>query len=438
LGSLGGAFMYRNQYKEAKAHFDRGLSIARTIGNKHNELLALSHLGNYYEKTHQYDTARYYYSLLIDEASHHNKLQLLCSAYGNMAVTFYKEKRFKKAIEWTLSEIDKRITLSDSLRLKDAYFRLAASYEGIGEYEEAYIHLKKYHEMDAALKKREEETMLSNITLNQDLYDKNKQLDQLVYENQIQQLTIKAKNTYLYGTIALFVLIIVAIFIFLQFKQQKVAAKQLKLQQQLLKSQISPHFLFNVFNAIQSCIITRQYSEAERYLRKFSIVIRTFLEKSDFTFTSIEEEINHMQLYLEVEQLRLGKKLNFAIDVDQGLDVTNYLMPSFLAQVYLENAIWHGTAGVAEAFIRVEWRRSNKGVLLSITDNGKGIYAHRGDRTDENETHKSKGMEMAQRRIQLLNRNKRKSKYLVKVVDLSTIDDQLTGTRVEIELPPIH
>jgi tetratricopeptide (TPR) repeat protein len=439
LGSLGGVHLYQSDFEQANVCFERAHAITKAMGDQRGELLVLSQMGTLHEKKEQYEMARTYYLQMIDLADLLETNQFRCSAYGNVAVTFYKQKRYKEALKWAFKQMKLAEELKDSMNLKEAYYKISSFYGSLNHFDKAYEYLEAFNAIDVILRNREKELLLRNVTLNHQLLNQERELKNLSYKNEIQSLTIKNKNLKLYGTVLFFILLLLGLIIAYRLRQQKVNAKQLALQQQLLKSQMSPHFIFNVFNAIQSYVLDGKTTDAVVFLRKFAKLIRIFLEKSEFQYTTIKEEVEQMICYLEVEQMRLGKKLRFKVTVDEALDASNFRMPSFLAQTYLENAIWHGTVGVTEAKIEVCWTKEKSGVLLTITDNGMGITASRKRKSKMDLlTHQSKGMEMTDRRIQLLNRNRKKEKYRVKLLDMAENNPHQKGTRVEIELPLIQ
>ena len=109
-----------------------------------------------------------------------------------------------------------------------------------------------------------------------------------------------------------------------------------------LRSQMNPHFIFNSLNSIKYYIIQNETVLASKYLSLFSKLIRKILANSQTDYIKLSEEIGTIELYLEMEKLRFGEKLEYFIDVDKRIDSEMILIPTMLIQPYIENAIWYG------------------------------------------------------------------------------------------------
>ncbi|WP_442591030.1 two-component regulator propeller domain-containing protein [Pedobacter sp. AW31-3R] len=178
--------------------------------------------------------------------------------------------------------------------------------------------------------------------------------------------------------------------------------KILMLEQRALQAMMNPHFVFNVMNSIQHYINTKDTSSANKILTGFARLIRKNLDICTRSFITLEEEIEYLTLYLNLEKKRFGEKLNFSIQIDHGIDLDETLLPSMLLQPYVENAIWHGLMPQEESGhidILVS-RTENHSLLIKIIDNGVGIDNSMRVKSDG---HTSKGMSLTQERINLIN-----------------------------------
>jgi ligand-binding sensor domain-containing protein len=155
-----------------------------------------------------------------------------------------------------------------------------------------------------------------------------------------------------------------------------------ELQLKALRSQMNPHFVFNSLTAIQYYINENDFETSDKYLVKFSRLIREFFELSKEQLVSVEREIQLLSNYLALEQLRFKGKLNYIFEIDPELD-RNDKLPSMLLQPIVENAVNHGifhketTGTVLLKFLRI----SNDEIQISIQDDGKGYQGNKeGDR----------------------------------------------------------
>jgi len=134
-----------------------------------------------------------------------------------------------------------------------------------------------------------------------------------------------------------------------------------------LQAQINPHFLFNSLNTLYGAI-GRENATARGLVLNLASLFRYALG-SDRTFIRLEEEMRIVRAYLEIEQLRLGPKLDAVIDVDEGVLSTE--IPVFSIQPLVENAVKHGVAGrEGSGFVRIAVGRAGAGVKVEILNSG--------------------------------------------------------------------
>ncbi|SEJ81782.1 Sensor histidine kinase, LytS/YehU family [Dyadobacter sp. SG02] len=203
-----------------------------------------------------------------------------------------------------------------------------------------------------------------------------------------------------------------------------------------LRAQMNPHFVFNCLNSIQECIVTQKYTEASKYLNKFSKLFRMVLNNSDRNLVTIEEEKNVLELYLELEKMRFEQSFVYCIDIDEELEADDILLPSMLLQPYVENAIWHGLMhkeGYRE--LKISFDRVDEEIFkCTIDDNGIGrkkSFEIR-ERNTTTRRHKSKGLQIAKDRLTLIDRQGKHAS--VEIVDKYDPNDVATGTMIVIEL----
>ena len=126
----------------------------------------------------------------------------------------------------------------------------------------------------------------------------------------------------------------------LQLSEARSTAQQAQLA--ALRYQLNPHFLFNALNSISALIVTRRNEDAERMTEKLSSFLRTSLSADPGELVPLEEELSLIEEYLDIESVRFGERLN--VSVDCSPDACQALVPSFLVQPLVENAIKHGVA----------------------------------------------------------------------------------------------
>ncbi len=211
-----------------------------------------------------------------------------------------------------------------------------------------------------------------------------------------------------------------------------------EIQMQALRAQMNPHFLFNSLNSIKYFAISKSKDETAAYLSKFSLLVRAILNNSKSRTISLKDELDALQLYIEIEHLRLDGKFDYQIDIDSGIHIKQAQIPPMILQPYVENAIWHGLMhkdGRGKLLVQV--KDMGHQIQCVIEDNGIGrlkASEFRGKQTDHK---KSVGMQITSDRIALINRIYQIDTQ-VHVIDLMDEHGTATGTRVVINIPLIH
>ena len=223
--------------------------------------------------------------------------------------------------------------------------------------------------------------------------------------------------------------------IYLYFKKRRrqeldalsVQAKILALEQRALQAMMNPHFVFNIMNSIQYFINTKDSQAANKVLTGFARLIRKNLEICTKSHISLEEELVYLKLYLSLEKLRFGDKMIYEIALDEQIDTEETMIPTMLLQPFIENAIWHGIMPKDEGgTIHINVDHDNDLLTIQIIDNGTGID---NSLKNKNSSHVSRGMQITNDRIQLLNKNNKRH------ISIHTGQTGDFGTKVTVKIP---
>jgi two-component sensor histidine kinase len=198
-----------------------------------------------------------------------------------------------------------------------------------------------------------------------------------------------------------------------------------------LRSQMNPHFVFNSLNAIQYYLTNNEIELSEKYLVKFSKLIRMFFEFSRNEVIDIKEEIQLLNGYLEIEKLRFGKDFNYKITIDEKLDNERQI-PAMLLQPIVENAVNHGLFHKQGAgLVSILFQKINDRIYqVIIEDNGIGRKKSNQIKQRSLRKHQSKSTQILHDRILLLNQSK-KWNITYNITDLDK--DNKQGTRVSLK-----
>jgi len=212
--------------------------------------------------------------------------------------------------------------------------------------------------------------------------------------------------------------------------------KMSKVEMRALRAQMNPHFIFNSLASINRYIVKSDVKTASGYLTKFSKLIRLILDNSASDHISLDDEIETLQLYLDMEALRFDHEFDYEIIKDEKLDAFNVQLPSMLIQPYVENAIWHGLLQKEEkGKLWVRFRQINDRLLqVEIEDNGIGRQKAGELKSKELVKKKSYGMQISSDRIQLIN-SQYQLNNSVAIHDLTDANGNAGGTLIILQIP---
>lgn len=226
----------------------------------------------------------------------------------------------------------------------------------------------------------------------------------------------------------------VAVVLVLAYRRLK--RKYLRLEQQLLLSQLNPHFVFNSLTAIQSYVFRNEAHLASKYLASFAKLTRLILENSRSELCSIENEVATLEHYLELQSLRFSNRFDYSIYVDEKIDADSTLIPPMLTQPFIENAIEHGFNGIEDrGKLTISYLYLDKHhVEIEVKDNGVGIKRSEQANPASGKDHLSLATEITLERLKNIRHYKRLN-IILTLVDTGSIDPKQHGTLVKFKIP---
>ncbi len=145
-----------------------------------------------------------------------------------------------------------------------------------------------------------------------------------------------------------------------------------------LKSQIQPHFLFNSLHSIASLIRKNELSKATETIAILSELLRATLKNQERNLISLEEEINLINKYLQIEKVRFGDSLDISYQLDE--DTNDFPVPAFILQPLVENCFKHAFKNREEGKLIIQSEIHNNNLALSVKDNGEGISGEKAEK----------------------------------------------------------
>jgi two-component system LytT family sensor kinase len=171
-----------------------------------------------------------------------------------------------------------------------------------------------------------------------------------------------------------------------------------KSQLAALRQQIEPHFMFNTLHSITGLVRDNRNDAAVSMIVGLSEFLRRALEDSHRSQVTLEEEVEYLQRYLEIQKVRFGERLQVNVDIPAGL--LRAQVPNLLLQPLVENAIKHGIARrAAGGTVRVAGAHLNGKLCLSVYNDGPDSHLN------GRETHTGVGISNLRTRLHILHGN---------------------------------
>lgn len=237
---------------------------------------------------------------------------------------------------------------------------------------------------------------------------------------------LELKQLWLYGILALVVLGSVLVYLLnlyrirrLKFKNElqheQAAQSELKLKHQhqlteselkAIRSQMNPHFIFNVLNSIEAYVMDNEKRKASRLIQKFASLSRLILENSTKSLVTGDKEWKALMLYTELEAMRYDDAFTYTFTVADGIQLKTLYLPPMLIQPLIENAILHGLIidPQINAHLSVTLKLKDDRICITVTDNGVGLENGSHKNTKNPVKEQSLGLVSIKERIEMINK----------------------------------
>jgi len=219
-----------------------------------------------------------------------------------------------------------------------------------------------------------------------------------------------------------------------KIKKDAFIRNQLKdLEMKALKAQMNPHFIYNALNSIQALIANDKKEEGIRYIGSFSRLLRQVLNNSESNIISLDKEFETIDLYIQLESLRLDMQLQYKKIIAQDIVAEFEKTPPLILQPFVENALWHGLSrkeGKKEITIKVS--QDDGWLICDITDNGIGRTKAMEHKNNSTTLHESKALDITRKRLGDFNDDI--SVPSIEFFDLYDSEKNSSGTRVIVRI----
>lgn len=426
LNNLGISFLRISQPDSSIYYLEKSLPIAEE--NKFDQVLSFNYtnLGGAYDLKKDYKNAEKYFKKGIEKAELTGDAMSMAQALTGLAeVNTYLMKR-DSAIYYCKKSLEFSKQVGNLQWQKEAHIMLSENYYALGQMENALVSYKNYVVFRDSLMNDNKKSEIVKRDL------------QFINEKTKADLKREKERQEIYFFSGLIILLAALISFIFYKRSRDVRQKQIETLSELkikdtelkaLRLQMNPHFIGNALQSVQHFLKEHKPEEAEEYLIKFSSLMRAVLTNSEVDVIPLTKEIETLEWYMQLENLRMNYPFTYKIDIDKSLNADEIFIPPNIIQPIVENSIKHGLIPKnANGKILISIIKLNGNLIISVEDNGVG----RKNSTKENNlfSKESMGIKITRERLtRLKNKNSR-----LEITDL--ISNYIpTGTRVQIILP---
>ncbi len=478
LNSIGNIYISLKQYDLAVEQFRTSLKLEEELGNLQGIAINHQNIGECMEEQGRLDEAlkSYRTSLAYNEENDSDYGKAICK--NSIAQIYIKQNKLQEALQileptllaaeatgdkhviagvlinlgWVHTRLNRyqeasqyldegrTMSLNHNLPiyLTKSYMLLSDLASQKGEDNNALDYYKKAKDIEESITNEVNFSYVNDVIIRYDSQKKSNQIEVLAKQNEIVELKLRRNQNILLVSALLLALFTLILYILYRQYQLKSDKKMLTLEQSMLRSQMNPHFLFNSLNSIKLYIINNEQKNAVHYLNKFSKLVRKILEASSLKEIPLAEELETVELYMNIENIRFSNEIHFDINVCDAVDPHLIKIPSLILQPFLENALWHGLSSKEGAkHIEVHVCREKSGFIqIAITDNGIGRAMSEKLKESRVLKRKSVGIDITKERLANFSRDYQGS-FNVEINDLYDPEGNSAGTRVVLHIPTI-
>ncbi len=432
------------KYEEARVHLDLGFPFAKL--SKENYILSLFFVG--YGKLsairNNLDSANILFKKGMDHARDEGDQRNLYEVYMAMA-DYLPRLPLATKIEY----FDSAFQISTRTRYREGVGKSAQALSAIYDKENLQDSSMRYYHI---YRSNFDSMFSENNRRNVIIRETDWQIKQKEIENKhLKELSVIQKRDLIFKNsllIASGILLILLIITFVAVNKNINNAKQqaeadlnkkiAEVRMESLRAQMNPHFIFNSLNSIENFMMRNERREASDYLQKFSSLIRIILQNSRAQLVPFVQDLEAIQLYIELEQLRFNHKFNVKTIIDPELMNEDYQVPPLLIQPYVENAIIHGLSqkedGDLELLVKAEIIDGY--IIYTIEDTGIGRALSEKYNEHKKSIHKSVGLDLSKERISIFNVQYNGNGSVV-IEDLPQINGEPGGTRAVLRIKAV-
>ncbi|HYV92667.1 MAG TPA: tetratricopeptide repeat protein [Chitinophagales bacterium] len=443
------AGIYKNEGDTAKAlnYYQRSLKIREDLGDRKGIAESLNSIGSIYEyfRVDHTKALEYLKKSLEIQTDLRNK-QGIAMVLNNIGKIFFRKGDFHEAETYITRSLNIAKEVGYPLEISQASRTLSDMYAAQGKYKSAYEMYVLFKLMSDSVSN--DETRKSVVRqLMQYEYEKKEAVMKAEQEKKdgiaIAEIGKQKviRNSIVGGTA---IIILFSIFSFIFYKRKRDAEVKQKetlfnlqvseTEMKALLSQMNPHFIKNSLNSIDDYIQDNDKDNSSRYLNRFSRLMGKILENSREKQISLKEDLEALELYIQLENLRMENKVVNTMDVSPEINTEEILIQPMLMQPFVENAFKHAFNKVENPKLEIKVSMKDEMIHCIVEDNGKGREPRDEGVHESKDKIESLGVKVTQERLDIINKIKKSKAYLA-FEDLKDVNQKSVGTKVELVVP---
>lgn len=423
--SLGGIGVQKEEFEKALLYYDTLYVLSQKENYNQGISVALTNSAGVYKQLNNFSKAleltkeaeKYFGDNPYDKIFNRNIKAELYNLTG----------QFKKGLSLVneninIEEIDCYST--EKLKCLELLYELNFN---LNNYDEAFFWNDSLRKTEKILRDEDIRQSTEELEAKYETEKKEQKIELLNTENELKTQRINAGI----GIVSILLIVILLIVYILNIRKKQATLLQNDLQQQVLRAQMNPHFVFNVLGSIQNFMMQNNTQKASNYLSQFASLTRATLNNSAAETISLADEIEMLKNYIELEKMRKANQFNYEIIFDDDLETEFIQIPPMLIQPFIENSIKHGFKNVDhDGFLRLKILDKTEYIEFIIEDNGSGIQ----EKDDTEKKHQSKAMIIFEKRRKLI-QQKHKKDFQFEIHNLKDINPEETGVRIVLDIP---
>lgn len=429
----------QGELEEALQNFQTSLAYNKDISSERGKILCNYSIAHVYVHMGRTEEAL---DLLLNALSKAKELgdkSIVSSVETNLGWSLLKLERYKQAKEHLNNglQIAENVNLPSQIAEANKFLSDLAGAQN--DYKSALDYYKKSQNFDKVISNDRNLRYVNEMIMRYESEKVTDELKELEEERDaVKRELVKNRTRLLISGIAIALLAGILYILYRQY-QLKNEKKLLTLEQTMLRSQMNPHFLFNSLNSIKLYIINNEQKNAVHYLNKFSKLIRKILEASSQKEIPLADELETVELYMNIENIRFSNEIYFETKIEEGIDPHTVRIPSLILQPFLENALWHGLSskeGEKNIVLEVNKGKEEGFIDIAIIDNGIGRKAADIIKRNKVLKRKSVGIDITKERLSNFSRDYQNS-FNLEILDLFDETGIAIGTKVLLHIPTL-